>query len=78
MNPNNGFNDLLEKIKLLPDAAREEILADIEAVYEQRPWLAMVNSAKGITNLHVPRSVLGFQFLLALLGGTVINGLVKC
>lgn len=55
VNPNNGFNDLLEKIKQLPEVTRQGIEADIEEVYNKRPWLAMVNSDKGITNLHVPR-----------------------
>jgi len=55
VNPNNGFNDLLEKIKMLPEVTRLEIEKDIEECYSKRPWLAMVNSDKGITNLHVPR-----------------------
>lgn len=55
VNPNNGFNDLVEKIKLLPEVTRLAIEADIEEVYNKQPWLAMVNSDKGITNLHVPR-----------------------
>lgn len=54
VNPNNGIGDLYAKIKKLPEAQRKEIEADIQAVYEKRPALAMVDSSKGITNLHVP------------------------
>jgi len=54
INPNNGLGDLYEKIKGLPDNKRNEIESDIQATYEKRPKLAMVNSDKGITNLHVP------------------------
>lgn len=56
--PNNGIGDLYTKIQNLPDAQREEIAADIQAVYEKRPALAMVNSYRGITNLHVPSDVI--------------------
>ncbi len=55
---NNGFGDLLAKIQQLPQAKREEIEADIAAVYAAQPALAMVNSDKGITNLHVPSDVI--------------------
>ncbi|MBW3021822.1 NADP-dependent isocitrate dehydrogenase, partial [Candidatus Woesearchaeota archaeon] len=51
---NNGLGDLYAKIKSLPDDKRMEIEADIQACYRKRPRLAMVNSDKGITNLHVP------------------------
>ncbi len=54
VSPNNGLGDLYAKIKSLPDAKRIEIEADMRACYEKRPKLAMVNSDKGITNLHVP------------------------
>ena len=54
----NGFGDVLTKIATLPDAKRAEIEADIEAAYAARPELAMVNSDKGITNLHVPSDVI--------------------
>jgi len=57
-NPNNGIGDLYARLKDLPDATREAIEADIKAQYEQRPALAMVNSDKGITNLHVPSDVI--------------------
>jgi len=58
VNPNNGFNDVLEKIKQLPAATADAIRKDIDACYEQRPWLAMVDSGRGITNLHVPSDVI--------------------
>ena len=58
VNANNGFADVLEKIKSLPAAKKEEIEADIAEIYTKRPWLAMVNSDKGITNLHVPSDVI--------------------
>ncbi|MGB8384108.1 MAG: NADP-dependent isocitrate dehydrogenase [Dermatophilaceae bacterium] len=54
VNPNLGLGDLYAKIADLPDLQRAQIEADIQAVYEKRPALAMVNSDKGITNLHVP------------------------
>jgi isocitrate dehydrogenase len=56
--PNNGIGDLYAKIKELPDAERSVIEADLAAVYQARPELAMVDSAKGITNLHVPSDVI--------------------
>jgi isocitrate dehydrogenase len=56
--PNNGIGDLYAKIKSLPDAQRSAIEADLAAVYQTRPELAMVDSAKGITNLHVPSDVI--------------------
>jgi isocitrate dehydrogenase len=56
--PNNGIGDLYAKIKALPDAQRAAIEADLEAVYKARPPLAMVDSSKGITNLHVPSDVI--------------------
>lgn len=55
---NNGIGDLYAKIKHLPAEKQAEIEADIKAVYAQRPSLAMVNSDKGITNLHVPSDVI--------------------
>jgi len=57
-NPNNGLGDLYARIESLPAAQREAIEADIQALYAQRPALAMVNSDKGITNLHVPSDVI--------------------
>ena len=57
-NLNNGIGDLYARIKALPADKQAEIEADIEAVYANRPALAMVNSDKGITNLHVPSDVI--------------------
>jgi len=54
----NGLGDVYAKITDLPDAQRQAIETDIEAVYQTRPELAMVNSDKGITNLHVPSDVI--------------------
>jgi len=56
--PNNGLGDLYTRIKNLPEAKRIEIEADINACYKSRSWVAMVNSDKGITNLHVPSDVI--------------------
>ena len=58
VNFNNGFGDLVAKIASLPEAERSAIEADIQAVYAKQPGLAMVNSDKGITNLHVPSDVI--------------------
>jgi isocitrate dehydrogenase len=57
-NVNYGLADVLEKLDRLPDDKKAEIKADIEAVYATRPALAMVDSRKGITNLHVPNNVI--------------------
>ena len=54
----NGLGDVYARIADLPDARRNEIEADLQAVYQTRPELAMVNSDKGITNLHVPSDVI--------------------
>ena len=56
--PLNGFGDILTKIGTLPAEQRAEIEQDIRATYERGPALAMVNSDKGITNLHVPSDVI--------------------
>jgi len=56
--PLNGFGDIHQKIEQLPEAKKNEILGDIETVYRSGPGLAMVNSDKGITNLHVPSDVI--------------------
>ncbi|MBU4265729.1 MAG: NADP-dependent isocitrate dehydrogenase [Candidatus Altiarchaeota archaeon] len=58
ISPNNGLGDLYAKIKELPEEKRAEIEADIRACHENRPELAMVDSDKGITNLHVPSDVI--------------------
>ena len=55
---NNGIGDLYAKLSALPDLQRSAIEADIQTLYSQRPGLAMVNSDKGITNLHVPSDVI--------------------
>jgi isocitrate dehydrogenase len=55
---NNGFGDLLTKIESLPSDLRARIESDIEDAYKNGPDLAMVNSDKGITNLHVPSDVI--------------------
>jgi isocitrate dehydrogenase len=57
-NPNNGIGDLYARLKDLPAETAAAIEADIKAQYEQRPPLAMVNSDKGITSLHVPSDVI--------------------
>jgi isocitrate dehydrogenase len=58
VNPNNGLGSVYDKIEDLPRSQREEILEDIHACYAGRPELAMVDSVKGITNLHVPSDVI--------------------
>jgi len=58
VNLNNGFGDLLTKIETLPEAEKKAIKDDIAAEYAKRPGLAMVNSEKGITGLHVPSDVI--------------------
>jgi isocitrate dehydrogenase len=55
---NNGFGNLLNNLQELPEAKRKEIEADIQLAFENGPDLAMVNSDKGITNLHVPSDVI--------------------
>ena len=55
---NNGIGDVYAKIADLPAAQQDEVKADIEAVYAERPAMAMVDSDKGITNLHVPSNVI--------------------
>lgn len=55
---NNGFGDLVAKLSTLNDSERNEVEAAINRCYENRPDLAMVNSDKGITNLHVPSDVI--------------------
>ncbi len=56
--PNNGIGDLYARLPQLPEATQEAIKADLAAEYGKRPGLAMVNSDKGITNLHVPSDVI--------------------
>jgi isocitrate dehydrogenase len=57
-NVNNGLGDILEKIDRLPSEQQAEIAADINAIYDSRPPLAMVDSRRGITNLHFPNDVI--------------------
>merc|ERR1719223_2484843 len=60
VNPNNGLGDVYDKLKNKKETCYtgDEIVADIEATYHTRPGLAMVDSSKGITNLHVPSDVI--------------------
>ena len=58
VDPDNGVGDMLIRIETLPEAEKAAIKADIQAEYAKRPALAMVNSDKGITNLHVPSDVI--------------------
>ncbi len=58
VNPNLGLGDLYKKIQSLPADKQAEIQADIKAVYAKRPALAMVDSDKGITNLHAPNDII--------------------
>ncbi|UCE64632.1 MAG: NADP-dependent isocitrate dehydrogenase [Nitrospirota bacterium] len=58
VNPNNGLGDVYAKIGKLPEAQQEDIKADIQAALKNGPDLAMVDSDKGITNLHVPSDII--------------------
>jgi isocitrate dehydrogenase len=58
VDPNQGFGDVLKRIATLPESERAAIEADIQAVYAERPGLAMVDSDRGITNLHVPSDII--------------------
>ena len=58
VDPNNGIGDVYSRIADLPAGKKAEVEADIQAVYASRPPLAMVNSDKGITNLHVPSDII--------------------
>ena len=58
INVNNGMVDLYDKIKNLPESKRDEIIRDLHACQEHRPRLAMVDSAKGITNFHSPNDII--------------------
>ncbi|MGJ8670164.1 MAG: NADP-dependent isocitrate dehydrogenase [Oceanococcus sp.] len=58
VNVNNGLVDLYKKLEQLPGSLREEIMQDLHACHEHRPELAMVDSAKGISNLHAPNDVI--------------------
>jgi len=69
VNFNNGFGDLVAKLEKLPADKKAEIEADIKAAYESGPALAMVNSDKGITNLHVPSDVIVDASMPAMIRG---------
>jgi len=73
VNVNNGFANVLEKIKTLPEAKRAEIQADIKACEAKRPRLSMVDSAKGVSNLHNPNDVIVDASMPAMIraGGTM-------
>ncbi len=58
VNPNLGLGDLYKKLDALPPAKKAEIEADLKAAYQTRPELAMVDSDKGITNLHAPNDII--------------------
>ncbi len=58
VNPNNGLGSVYDKIASLPASKRDEIQRDINGCYQHRPPIAMVNSDKGISNLHVPSDVI--------------------
>ena len=66
---NNGFGDLVAKLSKLPAEKKAEIEADIQAAYANGPALAMVNSDKGITNLHVPSDVIVDASMPAMIRG---------
>jgi isocitrate dehydrogenase len=69
VNVNNGMADLYDKIAILPESRREEIVQDLHACHEHRPELAMVDSAKGITNLHAPNNVIVDASMPAMIRG---------
>jgi isocitrate dehydrogenase len=58
INPNNGMGDILKRLENLPTATKNDILASIEECYKLQADLAMVNSDKGITNLHIPSDII--------------------
>ena len=58
VNVNNGLSNLYEKLESLPATQRDEVIRDLHACHEHRPELAMVDSAKGISNLHAPNDVI--------------------
>jgi len=58
VNVNNGMVNLYDKLQTLPQAKRDEVMADLKACEAKRPALAMVDSSKGITNLHAPNDVI--------------------
>ena len=79
VNLNNGLGDLVAKIQSLPADQRAAIEADLQAIYQNGPALAMVNSDKGITNLHVPSDVIVDASMPAMIreGGKMWNAAGK-
>jgi isocitrate dehydrogenase len=75
VNPNNGLSDLFEKIKALPPAEAEAIRADLAACEAKRPALAMVDSARGISNFHSPNDIIIDASMAAMIraGGKMWN-----
>ena len=69
INVNNGMAGMYEKIDTLPTSLREEIIRDLHACQEHRPALAMVDSAKGITNFHSPNDVIVDASMPAMIRG---------
>ncbi|PTD96183.1 NADP-dependent isocitrate dehydrogenase [Pseudothauera lacus] len=69
INVNNGMVDLYDKIKTLPESIRDEVIRDLHACQEHRPELAMVDSAKGITNFHSPNDVIVDASMPAMIRG---------
>jgi isocitrate dehydrogenase len=69
VNVNNGMSVLYDKIKTLPESKRDEIIRDLHACQEHRPRLAMVDSAKGITNFHSPNDVIVDASMPAMIRG---------
>ena len=69
VNANLGFGDVFKKVDALPEAKKAEILKDIDACYASRPKLAMVDSNRGITNLHVPSDVITDASMPAMIRG---------
>lgn len=70
VNPNNGLGSVYEKMASLPRSLQEEIEEDIQACYASRPELAMVDSVKGISNLHVPSDVIVDASMPAMIRGS--------
>lgn len=70
VNPNNGLGSVYDKIKSLPESQRTEIERDINKCYADRPPIAMVNSDKGISNLHVPSDVIVDASMPAMIRGS--------
>src|SRR5213075_179386 len=68
VDPDNGVADMLTRIETLPEAEKAAIKADIQATYAKQPGLAMVNSDRGITNLHVPSDVIIDASMITSLG----------